>query len=165
MSQISLYRLNIVAGANGRDCVGVAQLIGEYKTGVLPRLPGAEFAFQLGRAMLSQHLHNECRRNDYAAFAVLGWLELVLAVAIVLILQLLIDCDRPSEEVNAFPTEAKDLALPQSGEKGKSQKSLVFVAVDLLQESGDLLIIQRPQLLSLDAGQDTGGRRVKPQIC
>ena len=27
MSQISLYRLNIVAGANGRDCVGVAQVM------------------------------------------------------------------------------------------------------------------------------------------
>ena len=64
----------------------MAQLIGEYKTGVLPRLAGAEFAFKLGRAVLPQHFHNECRRNDYTAFAVFGWLELVLAVAIVLIL-------------------------------------------------------------------------------
>lgn len=142
------------------------QLIREHEAVVLPGRARPETPLRLAAPLTVKQPHYEVGGRDPAPPIIFQGDQPILALPsfILGLLELLINQKRALVEVHPVPDEAQHLPFPQAGEQGDKIQQLKAVAVDLLQELPDGVIVQRLYLLLHNPGQCAGVRRSHTQV-
>ena len=137
---------------------------GEHKPAVLPHRPQLQPLFCLLGPVALQELHHEGGGGDGTRPVVFQRGENVLAALLPLQLELFVNEDGPTGEVDAIPAQPHDLSLAQTREQGEGEQRLQRVALDGGEKGFAIFLVHGLDILLHHAGQDTGIGGIETEI-
>ena len=140
------------------------RLGGEHQPAVLPHRPQLQPLFCLLGPVALQELHHKGGGGDGTRPVVFQRGENVLAALLPLQLELFVNEDGPTGEVDAIPAQPHDLPLAQTREQGEGEQRLQGVALDGGEKGFAIFLVHGLDILLHHAGQYTGIGGIETEI-